>query len=512
MSQSATTVIRHHQIDEAYSVVFHAYDGVLYASINSRIGKIRHRILSAESARFPGFGPLCGSDSYEIDELIRSYKAECFGDIQITGVANMLMDLSISKPEDSEASKVREVKTATHDQLRASNQDSDSDLELPEHESSLFVYSKLRSVRASAISISCAAEEGMPLNVKGSVLIEAVHKAIQEWYNEAVSLAYEYGDPLLPSPYIKEDNIYILAPRDWVMSLGGWKGMMPREEIKEYFLSKDIKGGDKFKGACIYNNGEIFKIKDNRIHIPQGFKVCGFDVTGYWKMEGNEWVKEFSGKTDLSYNQIVEAIKKIKNKSGLDDSQLASIQLHRVSNYCKSKTEISQDVSDNDKKKILIFLDYLNALMFGIEASGLNAGIAIGLMTLDLIRDGRFTYETCFKANKEGGVYPYACFGNNKGTYTEREKILLHKKNSRNPLSMKAFRDQPSLSPVALKEAALIKIWLEENDAVSRELVYREQLASIGRAMDDLIAYYLSPWLCGKTWRLEKFVMLSSEV
>lgn len=142
--------------------------------------------------------------------------------------------------------------------------------------------------------------------------------------------------------------------------------------------------------------------------------------------------------------------------------------------------------------------------MFGIEASGLNAALATSLMTLDLIVDEHLSYQTAFKANQDGGIYPYACFGINKGTYNEREKILLCNKMNRSQQSMKIFRENTSLSPVATKEAILIKEWLERNGVTLSNIGYSLQIDLIKCALEDLVSYYFSPWY-NRNFFLKKF-------
>lgn len=373
----------------------------------------------------------------------------------------------------------------------------DSDDELTGVSDELAIFTRQASIPPEFTTISCRDQ-----NIKGSELIEMVHNSIKNWYDLAINLACEeerdIGGAIVSPPDVKKGILSIEMPKDWVMSLGGWKGMMPSEEVQKYFLGRSKS--EKFTGVQIFDS-EVFPLIDGRIHLPKGFSINQVDITGSWKPHGNKWAL-IPGKTDLSYSQIVEAIKTIKKyfkkyfkkDFNLDDPKIASLQLwalNRETDWPIWFTEIPR----KNQKEILNFLDYLNGLMFGVEASGLNAALAISLMTLDLIAHGRLDYSTAFKANNDGGIYPYACFGNNRGTYTARESILLHSKKSCDPLSMKAFRENPSLSPVAIKEAILIKKWLKHRNVLQEEFTHAEQIEKIDLAIKDVISSHFAPWL-----------------
>ena len=373
----------------------------------------------------------------------------------------------------------------------------DSDDELPSMDCNVRLFTKKAPTEVEAMTIPCLDKKGQPKNIKGSTLIETVHDIIQRWYMDVIEYACEYerdiGTTLISPPSVtNSDVISIRAPRDWLMSMGGWKGMAPQKEVRDYFFF--FSKGRKFTGATLFNNGLTFPIQDHRIHIPKGFSIHKFDVTTAWEKRDNEWRKVVGGRTDLSYPQIIKAIDHIKRSFGLSDAAIATIQLAAFSHILEMPKGIWGKTAQENQKEIEQFLDYLNALMFGVEASGLNAAFLISFMTLDLIADGKLNYQTAFKANEDGGVYPYACFGNNKGSYNEREKILLHAQDNRNSLSMKAFRETPALSPVANKEAILIKRWLACNDVVDPNARYDDQVENIWQAIQDLFTHYFVPW------------------
>lgn len=400
-----------------------------------------------------------------------------------------------------------------------------SDDDLQDLGSELTIFEREGPIEVEATTIPCVDASGKTKNIKGSELIEIIHERVLNTHEEAVVLATEYEKDIpgfvIDHPTVERGVIQIQGWKDWIMSLGGWKGMMPREEVQGYFAASDYPqfypGLDrhrKFVGARVYDNPLLFPIENGRVHITKGFSIAEFDVTGFRRKVSGKWVKIPSGKTDLSYSQIGEAIRFIKNKFLLSDSDLAKLQLFAVCRRADIPEGIWKRTPEANQKEILQFLDYLNCLMFGIEASGLNAALIINLMTLDLIVDGVMDYQTAFKKNKDGGVYPYACFGNNKGSYSARERIILHRK-ARNrfclgepekpdPLSLKEFRDLPSLSPVALKEAILIKMWLTFSKVIGSHMVYEEAVARIQAAIEDLEQYYLYPQ-ASRDYVLEKF-------
>lgn len=364
-------------------------------------------------------------------------------------------------------------------------QEQDSDEELSEQsDTSLFIFQKQIPVPVIATTVSCLDE-----NIKGSALIEIVHETIRDWYCGAIDEVSEKGTLISP-PRLRNGVLFIDAPVDWFFSLGGWKGMMPSEEVQSYLF----KEGTKFRGIAIYNNEITFPITEERIHLPKNFSINQIDITGFWEKQEKGWVKFPSGKTDLSYPQILFAIDTLKKEFKLDDSKIATIQLWALSreNFPLDSAEMLKLIPKNNQREVLQFLDYFNAVMFGMEASGLNAALATGVMTLDLIAKKMLGYAEAFKANKDGGVYPHACFGNNKGTYSEREKILLYKKKNCDSCSMKAFRENPSLSPVATKEAVLIKYWLSCNKLLLGT-DHTTQKVAIKKAVRDLIMRHFSP-------------------
>lgn len=339
-------------------------------------------------------------------------------------------------------------------------------------------------------------------NIKGGALIKITQCVAQERYGDIIDAACEYekelGGTIISPPREENGILQIQSSKDWIMSIGGWKGMMPDHEIKDYFFNtfEPEKKGNKFKRVEIYQNGLIYPILNHRIHLPKGFSIHGIDITKTWKLRNEEWVSE--NRTDLSYSQIVRAIQTIKNSFHLEDKQIAFLQLCGLTREIDFPNWFTKSISKKYQDEILQFLDYLNALMFGIEASGLNAGLVTSLMILDLIADGHLEYQTAFKANNKGGFYPFANFGDNKGTYTNREKIFSEENDS-----MRTFRKNPSHAPIALKEAILIKTWLEYNE-VLRNIDYAKQVKTIESAIQDLMKYYFSPWV-NREYFLEKF-------
>ncbi len=302
----------------------------------------------------------------------------------------------------------------------------DSDEEISSSLDNLALFQRVGTIKAEAMTIPCRGLDGKVKNIKGSTLIELVHDIVKRMYGEAIDLACLYekdiDGAILSPPSEKGGIILIKEPKDWLMSMGGWKGMMPKKEVEKYFFSRTTSK-DRFCAAQIYDTPIIFPIKDHRLHIPEGFSIRGLDLTSAWEKTDSGYLRIPTGKTDLSYPQITTAINHIKKSFALTDRSLAQLQLSAFSR-ASEPPDISKNTTSEERAHIGCFFDYLNGLMFGIEPSGLNAAFAIGLMTLDLIAKGRLSYETAFKANQDGGFYPYACFGNNKNSYRERDNPL----------------------------------------------------------------------------------------
>ncbi|MCB1116061.1 MAG: hypothetical protein KDK71_06285 [Chlamydiia bacterium] len=369
---------------------------------------------------------------------------------------------------------------------------SDDDLGALDKVNDIHITDRKSVVPVDAMTIYCS-----DTNIKGSELITIAHDVVQTFFDGAIDYACEYerdiGGAVIPPPYVKDGILHIKAKRDWVMSLGGWKGMMPREEVQNFFFygfESEKNPNERFTGVKISNKGPVFPIINGRLHITENFTIKSYNITTYYKKVNDEWVK-CTGKTDLSYSQIVSAISEIKKMFSLTDSQIAFSQLCLFDSGSLPE-DIIEHIPEESWKEVRQFLEYLNALMFGIEASGLNAAQVTGLMTLDLIVDEKISYSQAFKANADGGVYPYACFGDNKGTYSEREKIISHQKSSPSSMSMKDLREEPSKSPVANKEAVLIKFWLKSNNVLEKHLANSDQKKAIERAITDIFHYFFS--------------------
>lgn len=316
----------------------------------------------------------------------------------------------------------------------------------------LTVFSKTSSPRPLSMTVLCRDK-----NVKGSTLIELTHDRVLNLY---YALIKEHEIP-------KTSSAFIQNSLDWFMTLGQWKYLIPTPEIQS---------SEKLNKVRIFAENQEFIINNDRIYLPKGFNICG--------QQGVLWRAWDS--IDLSYARIVDVLECIKKAAQVNDSEIAKWQLNALSRAKEIKLQSS----------FLCFMDYLNALMFGIEASGLNAALATGLMTLDLIAEGKLTYKLAFNANRDGGIYPYACIGANKGTYSRREEILYNNRRMCEltcPWSMKYLRINPALSPVALKEAIIIKEWLKHHQILTPESVYNKQISKIQYAINDLLYYYFFP-------------------
>jgi hypothetical protein len=307
-------------------------------------------------------------------------------------------------------------------------------------------------------------------NIKGGELIRIVHNKVRQAYNDILAQARQELE-------VQTGGVIHITNRwnDWLVSLGGWKDMMPSREIKSLFTGNRYTSC-RFKGAKVYDNPHIFKIANGRIHLPKDFSIGRIKVT------------ECAGKTDLAYNDIgillTELVKGL-SKERISDSDLAVIQLRALIGV-REYPEKWNGIEPELKTQLLHFLDYVNCLMFGMEASGLNAALIINLMTLDLIVGGRLTYADMCKQNEFGGFYTYSIFaqkeGDNKGTYESRETIISQDKSS-----MKEFRVANTPSPVAVKEAIVIKEWLKFKNVPEKDMKREDVLKRIGGLIDELV-------------------------
>ena len=352
--------------------------------------------------------------------------------------------------------------------------------------------------------------EGQVKHIKGSTLISIAHIAVKvayaslrtENFSDEMSAYYCFYLPnVLPANAIK-GIFHIRTAKDWIRSLGGWKGMIPSKERKEYetFLPEEYDIPKKFNEVKLFDTSISFLIKDGRLHlcsIGEKFIIKDItktkhgkdiEITEARKKVNNQWISYT--KTDLSYPQIIEAIRSIKILTNKNDSELSQYQIDLLSN-------IKNTFSDNEEhnKQIETFFHFLNVLMFGVESTGLNAGILTSLMTLELIANDVFTYEQAFyykintKLHPFGGFYPFANFGNNQGTYNNREALLVEDIQV-GQKSMKSYRKQTIGSPIALKEAFITKLWLQTNNHLDDSFTFDEQTKVIKEKLIEFMIPY----------------------
>ena len=319
-------------------------------------------------------------------------------------------------------------------------------------------------------TVSCKSIGGNVQNIKGGTLILSVYITVRSIYDKAIEgiklkilgeaparfenvpkHINQLPDTISTMPEVTEKGvIHIRKSGDWILSLGKWKGQVPNEEIIE---------PRKYSGAKLFDTEFFFPIKDGRLHIckqGQPYEIHSHIVT----KKPDYKKKLFVTQTDLSYSQIIEAISYIKkNSTGIEgksrkDAELAKYQISLLDNQ---KSELTNGIeikglftglsdlrNQQINNQIKIFFHFLNALMFGMESTGLNAGILTSLMTLELIAQGKLTYEQALyhkpsDSNQPDGYYPFANFNNNRETYQKREIILLGSKQS-SKYSMKECR------------------------------------------------------------------------
>ncbi len=165
----------------------------------------------------------------KIDQLLKDH------DIQIGSKKVISQDpsnIALASLASSTDQKAKQTLSEKHKQS-PEKLSGDSEEELSDSDEDLVIFQKQEPIKAKSMTISGKNETGEIKNIKGSTLIEIVHEKIQDFYEGGIDLACEYekdiGGTIISAPKLEKGIITIDAPKDWVMSLGGWKGMMPSE-------------------------------------------------------------------------------------------------------------------------------------------------------------------------------------------------------------------------------------------------------------------------------------------
>lgn len=185
--------------------------------------------------------------------------------------------------------------------------------------------------------------------------------------------------------------------------------------------------------------------------------------------------------TDLTCAQMARAVDRFKaDIDGMTDSRIATRQLkmlrlgeHNVSNG----------------QHLDRFVMYMNAYMFGVEASRVNATFATGLMTLKLIASGKMTYKQALDEDGFGGRFPMAVKASGSGNFKARKRLIEHVDWGQDP-GMKTDRRYPQWLAIALKEGALIKTYMKHVGKLDRSKTVQQQRVAMTSKIKALLERY----------------------
>lgn len=356
-------------------------------------------------------------------------------------------------------------------------------------------------IRAAATTIKCGV--GGRDRIKGGRLIQLVDAACRQLFTLS-------GEATFKQPGNK--TIVDGGWKDFLDTVSLWKSTHTPEGERVLvagdliYVASESESDDQSDNQKVQFIEKVevgkstFCMESGRLCVAQGEIVLnGNDVT--------DWGGQSGVKTDLSYNQLVKAVNNAKAVIGGSDSNLAELQRQALQGAMPEATNA------HVKK----FVHFLNALMFGVEPSGLNAGFIEALMTLDMIEKGEINYLRALETNRTddyNGIYPYAIDAGrtvagkrvnyNKEGYKKRNKITQERLES-----MKNYRKQSSpldddnktsleglsedfRSPIAVKEAVLIRGWLHVSGVSSGVSAVADVERAINRAICTLVGRYLS--------------------
>ncbi len=193
------------------------------------------------------------------------------------------------------------------------------------------------------------------------------------------------------------------------------------------------------------------------------------------------WDLPYRGYDDVvGIREIIGAIKnKVTSYTALKPRKVPDNELGTAQLYCAFP--FSYPIGDGPYSTLLQqgalhkFLDFFNALIFGVEASRNNLVFLTGLLVLLDIRNGSFPT----KEGQKGSyfyddlfdLFPMAVTGTGSGNFVAEKAMYvateqLEKNKSllagRRPLGFSSFRENPTWLKVTLKSEILIYNWLAD--------------------------------------------------
>lgn len=398
-------------------------------------------------------------------------------------------------------------------------------------------FSRSESIHANQTTVATS-----NTNIKGNQLIKITHDRVHELHKVFINkYKKNYADcvhkrnGILFEAYSNTNDknfVKIANNKDWMLALGACNYWGVNNFEKPPIFSKD----DLYQNVEIEISSQIFYYK--QIVTDQG--------------SGARLFFDENKDSDFSYTDINSRFDRFLKNLNIPEIKVAKIQLYLIQNPNADFEQVAKFIefglSDKKNEKefceLIKFLNWLNFLMLIVESSSANAGLAISLMTIELISSGQLKYKEAFYANNDGGSYPYATFsndeGNNIGTFQTRAEIikdnnLIGLNDEKNKKSIQKIEERikdleikkakneadepkiehilkklkkdalalyeaqskihlarqfPELSPVAVKEAMLIKRWLTLKSAIHSDQTMDQNIASINTKIQSLLAEY----------------------
>ncbi len=308
-----------------------------------------------------------------------------------------------------------------------------------------------------------------PIPIKGNQLIFWSRKLVDHLSAHALDPSQ---CPLAVKGAVDAKTAAIKSPSDWLRYEGMFDSFARRPAritptfrgVVSIFLKDDVKTTVEFKNKVSRKqvNGQWVSqptdILYAHIHDPGLIQFLRDDL-GQAKYR-------FPDNYGLSYPEIVRIVELVKTKFTKTDAELAQRQLLVLHGGL-------EQVNVTDP-----FWAFLNAVLFGAEASRNSLSFATGVMTLDLISRGRMTYDQAFKSPDYNdmesakevnlAVYPmtspYTGSGNFLGYLALMEATAKENETEalKSEIGMKLQREYPQWAQIPLKEALLIRYWLCE--------------------------------------------------
>ncbi len=371
----------------------------------------------------------------------------------------------LEKPEDTKLFTWQEV--------------GNSDSEISESDDEeLYRFTLDSPIKAKATTIVSKDQE----KIKGDELIATVHEIVNQHYKKA----YPKAEKLKTEETKTTPETEKLSSKDLFATAGRWAISPAKSELSKKNTLKTVL----FKESALKVELKLNEEKTSeRLH---------------------NLLDNIQTKTDYSCKQILKYSKFFMKDYHINDVILARIQLRVLRGKNISDTYLdkmkkhykdNKDTTDKKKpdiKKLMKWVDFLNAWIFGVEASRINATYATAVMGLRLIAKKQMTYkEAFFETHEYGAQMPFASQNTGTHNFKMRAKMIKYRQleksklpEDKNILGFSYERMHPQWLAVSLKEAILIKNWLKFKHIISREESRNKQMKKIKNAVTKLMEKY----------------------